>query len=159
VSPSNPDEIYIGGNVIFKSTDGGAHWKPISPDLTRNDKSKQESSGGIELDLSGAETFDCVLSMSISATDSKIIWAGTDDGLIQVTQDGGDHWANVTPKGIPEWGRLQQIEASPFDPPPHTRPSTSTRSTMTDRSFSRLTTLARHGRRSMTVCRTTCPRA
>ena len=116
VNPANPDEVYMGGNVIFKSTDAGAHWKPISPDLTRNDKTKQESSGGqIELDLSGAETFDCVLSMSLSPADGKVIWAGTDDGVIQVTQDGGDHWSNVTPKGLPEWGRLQQIEASPFD--------------------------------------------
>lgn len=116
VNPKSPEEIYMGGNVIFKSTDAGAHWKPISPDLTRNDKTKQESSGGIELDLSGAETFGTVLSFSLAPSDSKVIWAGTDDGLIQVTQDGGDHWTNVTPKGIPEWGRLQQIEASPFDP-------------------------------------------
>ncbi len=116
VNPKNPDEVYMGGNVIFKSTDAGAHWKPISPDLTRNDKTKQESSGGmVELDMSGAETFDCVLSMSLSPVDSKIIWAGTDDGVIQVTQDGGDHWSNVTPKGLPEWGRLQQIEASRFE--------------------------------------------
>jgi photosystem II stability/assembly factor-like uncharacterized protein len=117
VSYSNADEIYLGGNVLFKSTDGGAHWTPISPDLTRNDKSKQESSGGpVELDLSGAETFDTILSIAISPVDPKIIWVGTDDGVVQVTRDGGAHWTNVITnvKGLPQWGRLQQIEASPL---------------------------------------------
>ncbi|HYJ47652.1 MAG TPA: hypothetical protein VEV81_13640, partial [Pyrinomonadaceae bacterium] len=117
VSATNPEEIYLGGNVLFKSTDGGAHWTPISPDLTRNDKAKQESSGGpVELDMSGAETFDTILSFVISPVDPKVIWVGTDDGLVQMTRDGGGHWANVSAniKGLPEWGRLQQIEASPF---------------------------------------------
>ena len=116
VSGTNPDEIYLGGNVLFKSTDGGAHWTPISPDLTRNDKSKQESSGGaVELDLSGAETFDTILSICISPVDPKVIWVGADDGNVQVTRDGGAHWTNVATnvKGLPQWGRLQQIEASP----------------------------------------------
>src|SRR5579859_6756329 len=116
VSYTDANEVYIGGNVLFKSTDSGAHWKPISPDLTRNDKSKQQSSGGsIELDLSGAETFDCILSISISPIDPKIIWVGTDDGVVQVTRDGGEHWNNVTASipNLPQWGRLQQIEASP----------------------------------------------
>lgn len=119
VSYTDPKEVYIGGNVLFKSTDGGEHWSPISPDLTRNDKSKQETSGGaIEYDISGAETFDCILSISISPLDPKIIWVGTDDGLVQMTRDGGQHWENVTKNiaNLPEWGRLQQIEASPTDP-------------------------------------------
>jgi len=97
VSATNPDEIYLGGNVLFKSTDAGAHWTPISPDLTRNDKSKQESSGGqVELDLSGAETYDTILSFAVSPVDPKTIWVGTDDGLVQVTRDGGEHWTNAT---------------------------------------------------------------
>jgi photosystem II stability/assembly factor-like uncharacterized protein len=118
VSYKDPNEVYLGGNVLFKSTDAGAHWTPISPDLTRNDKTKQLSSGGpIEWDLSGAETFDCILSFSISPVDSKIIWVGTDDGVVQVTRDGGGHWSNVTTSipNLPQWGRLQQIEASPND--------------------------------------------
>ncbi|MGI8656313.1 MAG: hypothetical protein ACR2LC_13990 [Pyrinomonadaceae bacterium] len=117
VSATNPDEIYLGGNVLFKSTDAGAHWTPISPDLTRNDKTKQESSGGqVELDLSGAETYDTILSFAISPVDPKTIWVGTDDGLVQVTRDGGEHWTNAAAdiKNLPQWGRLQQIEASPF---------------------------------------------
>lgn len=118
VSRTNPNEVYLGGNVLFRSTDGGAHWNPISPDLTRNDKSKQVSSGGpVFLDMSGAETFDAILSISISPVDPKTIWVGTDDGLVQVTRDGGQTWHNVTGgmSGLPEWGRIQQIDASPSD--------------------------------------------
>ena len=118
VSYSDPNEVYLGGNVLFHSTDQGQHWTPISPDLTRNDKSKQIPSGGpIYFDLSGAETFGAILSMSISPVDPKTIWVGTDDGVVQVTRDGGEHWSNVTSAmpGLPEWGRIQQIEASPHD--------------------------------------------
>jgi photosystem II stability/assembly factor-like uncharacterized protein len=118
VSYSDPNEVYLGGNVLFRSTDQGEHWTAISPDLTRNDKSKQISSGGpIYLDLSGAESFDAILSISISPVDPKTIWVGTDDGVVQVTRDGGEHWSNVTAAipNLPEWGRLQQIEASPHD--------------------------------------------
>jgi len=113
----DPNTVYIGGNVLFKSTDGGASWNPIGGDLTRNDKAKQIASGGpVELDLSGAETFDTILSIAPSQTDNNVIWVGTDDGVVQVTRDGGKTWSNVTPKGVPEWGRLQQIEVSPFSP-------------------------------------------
>ncbi len=118
VSATDPNEVYLGGNVLFHSTDGGQHWMPISPDLTRNDKSKQQSSGGpIYLDLSGAESFGDILSISISPVDPKTIWVGTDDGLAQVTRDGGQHWTNATTAipNLPQWGRVQQIEASPFD--------------------------------------------
>jgi photosystem II stability/assembly factor-like uncharacterized protein len=118
VSATDPNEVYLGGNVLFHSTDGGQHWTPISPDLTRNDKSKQQSSGGpIYLDLSGAESFGDILSISISPVDPKTIWVGTDDGLAQVTRDGGQHWTNATTAipNLPQWGRVQQIEASPFD--------------------------------------------
>ena len=117
VSLTDPNEVYLGGNVLFKSGDGGIHWSTISPDLTRNDKSKQVVSGGpIEYDISGAETYDTILSMSISPIDPKVIWVGTDDGVVQVTRDGGQHWTNVTPNipNLPEWGRIQQIEAGSF---------------------------------------------
>ena len=118
VSHTDANEVYLGGNVLFRSTDGGAHWNPISPDLTRNDKSKQIPSGGpVFLDMSGAETFDAILSISISPIDPNTIWVGTDDGLVQVTRDGGKTWHNVTSgmSGLPEWGRIQQIDASPND--------------------------------------------
>jgi photosystem II stability/assembly factor-like uncharacterized protein len=119
VSATDPNEVYIGGNVLFKSTDGGVTWRPISPDLTRNDKSKQPINGGpINYDLSGAETYDTILSFRISPVDPRVIWVGTDDGLVQVTRDGGEHWTNVTANipQLPAWGRIQQIETSPFDP-------------------------------------------
>ncbi|MDE3155193.1 MAG: hypothetical protein KGN76_08820 [Acidobacteriota bacterium] len=119
VSATDANTVYIGGDVLFKSTDGGLHWQPISPDLTRNDKAKQQTPGGmIEKDISGAETYDTILSFAVSRKDPNTIWVGTDDGLVQVTRDGGAHWTNVTGNmhGLPEWGRVQQIEVSPFDP-------------------------------------------
>ncbi len=119
VSPTNDNIVYIGANVLFKSTDGGLHWTPISPDLTRNDKAKQQTSGGaIEHDISGAETYDTILSFGVSPHDPRTIWVGTDDGLVQVTRDGGAHWSNVTGNipGLPQWGRVQQIDPSPFNP-------------------------------------------
>jgi len=117
VSSSDPNEVYLGGNVLFKSTDGAMTWTPISPDLTRDDKTKQQHSGGpVELDLSGAETFDTILSIAISPVDPKVIWVGTDDGIVQMTHDGGENWTNVSAAmaNLSEWGRIQQIEASPF---------------------------------------------
>jgi photosystem II stability/assembly factor-like uncharacterized protein len=118
VSMTDANEVYLGGNVLFHSTDGGKSWTPISPDLTRNDKTKQESSGGpIWLDISGAETVGAILSISISPVDPKTIWVGTDDGVVQVTRDGGQNWSNATGNipNLPQWGRLQQIEAAPSD--------------------------------------------
>ncbi|HEX5313496.1 MAG TPA: hypothetical protein VFX38_01115, partial [Gammaproteobacteria bacterium] len=118
VSPTDPNTVYIGSNVVFESSDGGANWKPISKDLTRNDKSHQPVAGGpVMHDISGAETSDTVLSIAIAPTDPKVIWAGTDDGLVWVTKDGGAHWSNVTP-GLPssvKFGRIYQIGVSPFD--------------------------------------------
>ena len=116
VSATDPNEVYVGGNVVFKSTDGGLHWTPASSDLTRNDRTKQKASGGpVHLDLSGAETYDTLLSLTISPVDPKVMWAGSDDGLVHVTKDGGKTWSNVSPKGAPEWARVYQIDASSFD--------------------------------------------
>jgi photosystem II stability/assembly factor-like uncharacterized protein len=117
IAPGNSKEIYLGANVLFRSTDGGLHWKAISHDLTRNDQAKQRLTGGpVILDLSGAETYDTILSIGLSPVDSKVIWVGTDDGLVQVTRDGGRHWMNVTKNipNLPEWGRISQIGVSPF---------------------------------------------
>ena len=116
VSPTNGKEVYLGGNVLFRSEDAGEHWTPVSPDLTRNDRSKQVLTGGdILKDLSGAENYDTILAISLSPLDRKVIWVGTDDGNNQVTQDGGQHWSNVATNmnQLPQWGRIRQIEASP----------------------------------------------
>ncbi|HEV2618095.1 MAG TPA: hypothetical protein VGU63_15970 [Candidatus Acidoferrales bacterium] len=119
VSPTDANEVYLGGNVVFKSTDGGKTWAPISGDLTRNDKSKQMIAGGpVQHDISGAETYDTILTITLAPTDPKVIWVGTDDGLVQVTRDGGKSWKNVAPNisGAPEWARVYQVGVSPFDP-------------------------------------------
>jgi photosystem II stability/assembly factor-like uncharacterized protein len=116
ISPHDPNVLYHGGEAIFKTTDGGMHWVAISPDLTRNDKSKQQVSGGpITKDDTGTEFYDTVFSIAESPLQAGQIWAGTDDGLVQLTRDGGKSWTNVTPKELPEWGTVSLIEASPFD--------------------------------------------
>ena len=117
ISPFNPQTLYFGANVVFQSTDGGRTSEPISPDLTRNDKAKQQSSGGsIVADNSGAEVYDAILSIAPSPKNANVIWVGTDDGLVQVTRDGGAHWTNVTAAipGLPPWGRIEAIDASPY---------------------------------------------
>ena len=117
ISPHNPDAVYHAGERIFKTTDGGTHWEAISPDLTRDDKSKQQPSGGpITIDDTGTEYYDTVFALAESPVQKDLIWAGTDDGLIQITRDGGKTWSNITPKTLPEWSKISQIDASPFDP-------------------------------------------
>src|SRR5271169_5673784 len=114
LSPHDPNTLYHGGERLFKTTDSGVHWQAISPDLTRNDKSKQHVSGGeITLDDSGTEYYDTIFAVAESPLTKGLIWVGTDDGLIQVTRDEGKNWTNVTPKDLPEWSRISQIEASP----------------------------------------------
>src|SRR5208282_281071 len=116
ISPHDPNTLYHGGERLFKTTDGGVHWEAISPDLTRNDKSKQQPSGGdITLDDTGTEYYDTIFAVAESPITKGLIWVGTDDGLIQLTRDGGKNWANVTPKDLPEWSRVSQVEASPHD--------------------------------------------
>jgi photosystem II stability/assembly factor-like uncharacterized protein len=120
VSPREANTVYLGGNVLFKSTDGGDRWAAISPDLTRNDKSKQVTSGGpINYDISGAESYSTILTINLAPTDTNVIWVGTDDGLVQVTRDGGKTWSNVSGHfpGLAKdvEGRVYQIGVSPFD--------------------------------------------
>jgi photosystem II stability/assembly factor-like uncharacterized protein len=116
ISPHDPNTLYHAGERLFKTTDGGVHWQAISPDLTRNDKSKQKVSGGeITLDDSGTEYYDTIFALTESPITKGLLWVGTDDGLIQLTRDEGKTWTNITPKDLPEWSRISQIEASPHD--------------------------------------------
>jgi len=116
ISHYDPNTLYHGGERLFKTTDGGVHWTAISPDLTRNDKGKQHVSGGeITLDDSGTEYYDTIFVVAESPLTKGLLWIGTDDGLIQITRDEGKNWTNITPKDLPEWSRISQIEASPFD--------------------------------------------
>jgi len=116
LSPHDPETLYHAGEVLFKTNDGGVRWQAISPDLTRNDKTKQKVSGGdITLDDSGTEYYDTIFALAESPLKKGLLWVGTDDGLIQLTQDEGKTWTNVTPKDIPEWSRVSQIDPSPFE--------------------------------------------
>ena len=117
ISPNDPDVVYHAGERIFKTTDGGTHWEAISPDLTRNDKSKQQPAGGdITIDDTGTEYYDTVFAVAESRLEKGLIWAGTDDGLLHITRDGGKTWNNITPKDMPEWSKVSQIDPSPHDP-------------------------------------------
>lgn len=115
-SPHDPHTLYYAGEVLFKTTDEGKSWTIISPDLTRNDKSKQQSSGGpITKDNTGVEVYDTIFSVVESPAQAGLIWAGSDDGLIHLTRNGGTNWEDVTPKAMPEWGTVSMIEASRTD--------------------------------------------
>jgi photosystem II stability/assembly factor-like uncharacterized protein len=117
-SPFDPKVVYHGAQVIFRTRDGGQNWHAISPDLTRNDKSKQKWAGGpITGDNTGVETYGTVFAIAESPKREGLIWAGSDDGLVHVTTDNGEKWQNVTASmsGLPEWGTVSLIEPSPFD--------------------------------------------
>lgn len=118
ISPHDPKTIYHASNVIFRTTDGGQSWTPLSSDLTRNDKSKQKWSGGpITGDNTGVEFYCTIFAIAESPKQKDLLWAGSDDGLVHVSRDGGKNWTNVTGKmpGFPEWGTVKCIEASPHD--------------------------------------------
>jgi len=116
ISPHDPGTIYAGGNVIFKSTDEGHSWTAISPDLTTDDPSTQEASGGpITKDNTSVEYYCTVFTIAESPLEPGLIWAGSDDGLIHVTSDGGGTWNNVTPPGMEPWPMISIIEPSHFD--------------------------------------------
>lgn len=115
ISPHDPETVYVGGNVIFKSQNRGKSWEVISPDLTTNDKSKQRSSGGTIYQDNTAAEFHCtVLYIAESPLQKGVIWAGTDDGNIQLTMDGGGSWnkLNSRIKGLPEYSWISKIHAS-----------------------------------------------
>ncbi|MFZ0211645.1 MAG: hypothetical protein WBE20_01290 [Candidatus Acidiferrales bacterium] len=116
ISPFDSNTVYIGGEKLFKTTDAGMTWTAISPDLTRNDKSKQVPSGGpLTIDETSVEYYDTIFSVEESPVARGLIWVGSDDGLVHITRDGGKTWSDVTPKGLPEWSRIGLIDASPFD--------------------------------------------
>ena len=116
VAPTDPDTLFVTSQHVWKSTNEGQSWQRISPDLTRHDPSTMGPSGGpITLDQTGVETYATVFTLAPSAVNSSVIWAGSDDGVVHVTRDGGKNWSNVTPSGLPEFTRISLIEASPHD--------------------------------------------
>lgn len=113
-APWDPHTVWLGSDVVFQSTDDGAHWQAISPDLTRDIKAHQRPGGGaITLDVSSAEFSDTLLDIEASPLARGEIWAGTDDGLVQLTRD-GTHWKDVTPPGAPRYGRVETVAPSPL---------------------------------------------
>ncbi len=114
-SPHDRNTIYHAGNVVFKSTDQGNSWELVSPDLTRNDKTKQGPGGGpYTNEAAGGENYNTLMALVESPHEKGVLWAGSDDGLVHITKDGGQNWENVTPAGLPE-GIINSIEVSPHD--------------------------------------------
>ncbi|MEM7354162.1 MAG: glycosyl hydrolase, partial [Acidobacteriota bacterium] len=116
-SPHDPGVLYAAGNVLFKSLDEGASWQAISGDLTRDDKSKMGPSGGpITKDNTSVEYYGTIFAALESPQTPGLLWAGSDDGLLHLSRDGGDKWENITPKDLPEWSQINSIEAHPSEP-------------------------------------------
>jgi len=115
-SSVDPHILYFGSNVLFKTTDGGNSWQIISPDLTREDPGVPPSLGVfVESDEAKGKHRGVIYSIAPSPKDVNMIWAGTDDGQVQVTHDGGKNWKNVTPPDLTPWSKLAQMDASHFD--------------------------------------------
>ena len=114
-SPGNPKKLYAGGNVLFATENEGATWVALSGDLTTNDKGKQKSSGGpITQDNTGAEVYCTIFTAMESPIEKDLLWTGSDDGLINISKDGGAHWENVTPPAAGKWMMWNCVEADPF---------------------------------------------
>jgi photosystem II stability/assembly factor-like uncharacterized protein len=116
ISPHDHNKVYVGSQYVHVTTDGGNSWQVISPDLTRNDKSRQQISGGLTPDNIGVEYAGTVFAIAESPKEAGVIWAGTNDGLVQITRDGGKSWNNITKSipNLPEWGTVSNIEASRY---------------------------------------------
>jgi len=116
ISPHDPNVVYHAANILFRTQDAGQTWQAISPDLTRDDPTKQEWAGGpITGDNTGVEFYATIFAVAESTLEPGLIWAGSDDGLVHVTRDNGATWSDVTPPGVPEWGTVSVIEASRWD--------------------------------------------
>ncbi|MFZ5623440.1 MAG: WD40/YVTN/BNR-like repeat-containing protein [Gemmatimonadota bacterium] len=117
ISPHDPNTLYVGANVLFKTTDDGTTFVPISGDLTRNDPRTLGPSGGpITKDQTSVEYYGTIFAIAESPKQQGVIWTGSDDGLVHVSRDGGATWRNVTPPDMKEWTRVSIIDASPHDP-------------------------------------------
>ena len=115
-SPVDHKTLYVSSQHLWSTSDGGKTWNKLSPDLTRHDPmTLQESGGPITHDMNGPEVYATIFSVGPGKKNMNVIWTGSDDGLVHVTQDGGKTWTNVTPKDMPDFGRVSQIDASSFN--------------------------------------------
>lgn len=115
-SPIDPTLLYTSSQHVWKTTNGGQSWEKISGDLTRHDpKTLGESGGPITRDMNAPEVYATVFALGPGKTDVNVLWAGSDDGVVSVTRDGGKTWTAVTPREMPDFGRVSQIDASAFD--------------------------------------------
>jgi len=116
-SPHNPDKLYAASNHLHVSHNGGQSWELISPDLTRNDSAKLGPSGGpITKDNTGVEYYCTIFAATESPYEEGLLWAGSDDGLIHLSRNGGKDWEDATPPDMPEWMMINSIEPAPFSP-------------------------------------------
>ena len=115
-SPIDPKRLYVSSQRLWMTTDGGQNWTALSGDLTRHAPETQGPSGGpITGDMNGPEVYGTIFAVAPGKRDVNVIWVGSDDGLVHVTRDGGKNWTNITPPGMPDFGRVSQIDASAFD--------------------------------------------
>ncbi|MEP6995376.1 MAG: sialidase [Acidobacteriota bacterium] len=117
ISPHDHERVYVGSQYVHATSDGGQTWETISPDLTLKDPSMMKDSGGLTIDNLSVEYAGVVFSIAESPLEKGLIWAGTNDGLVQVTRDGGKNWANVTAgmPGLPPKGTVDSVDPSRFD--------------------------------------------
>jgi photosystem II stability/assembly factor-like uncharacterized protein len=117
ISPFDHNTVYAGSQYVNVTTDGGQSWKMISPDLSTNDKSLQQDSGGLTVDNHQGDFMCVIFALAESPLEKGLLWAGTNDGLVQLTRDGGKTWTNVTANipNLPKWGTISNIEPSRFD--------------------------------------------
>ena len=117
ISPHDHNKVYVGSQHVHVTTNGGQSWRTISPDLTKNDKSKQQISGGLTPDNIGVEYGGTLMAIAESRAQAGVIWSGSNDGVIQVTRNGGATWTNVSANvpGMPAWGSVRHIEPSRYD--------------------------------------------
>ena len=115
-SPVDPNVLFTSSQHVWRTTNQGQNWEKISGDLTRHDpKTMQDSGGPITHDMNSPEIYATVFALAAGKTDINILWAGSDDGLVHLTRDGGKTWTNITPKEMPDLGRISQIDASALD--------------------------------------------
>ncbi len=116
VSKFDSDVLYHAAQVIFKTRNEGQSWETISPDLTRNDKTKQKTSGGpITHDNTSVEYYCTIFALAQSYHNPSTLWVGTDDGVVSITKNGGKNWERITPRDLPEWSLISSIEPSTYD--------------------------------------------